>query len=282
MARRPGPVRPRVKDAKAYETAVRGKFLNPFLRDIEAKLERVQSLNAAQQVLKDQVDAVSGLPHGGVPVDTVRQQIALLNGYHRARIQKAFTAALGVDVRPLLSETAVLSFLSQRIDTNVGLIRTIPKRFHDGLASKMRQQFFDAPFDQNQLMNLVAKEGKSAGYNLRRIIRDQTSKTIGGLTEIRHKQLGIENYEWVTAGDERVRPSHQANGGVVFKWSDPPANTGHPGSDVQCRCVALGVIQTETVEQLTTFDKQPEPGYVHPLLQPQKPVPPPMKPPKPK
>lgn len=45
-------------------------------------------------------------------------------------------------------------------------------------------------------------------------------------------------YVWMTAGDEKVRPSHAANDGKIFRWSDPPA-TGHPGEDIHCRCIAV-------------------------------------------
>ena len=41
-------------------------------------------------------------------------------------------------------------------------------------------------------MQLVRDEYGSEGYNLRRIVRDQASKLNGGLTELRHRELGID------------------------------------------------------------------------------------------
>ena len=52
------------------------------------------------------------------------------------------------------------------------------------------------------------------------------------------REMGVERYRWSTSGDERVRPTHQSNSGRVFRWDSPPADTGHPGSDVMCRCGA--------------------------------------------
>jgi SPP1 gp7 family putative phage head morphogenesis protein len=44
-------------------------------------------------------------------------------------------------------------------------------------------------------------------------------------------------YIWRTSSDDRVRPSHAANRGLIFQWSNPPA-TGHPGKGYGCRCWA--------------------------------------------
>ena len=64
-------------------------------------------------------------------------------------------------------------------------------------------------------------------------------KSIGRLTEIRQRQLGVAGYRWSTSLDERVRDTHAANEGLFFRWDDPPAITGHPGEDIQCRCVGI-------------------------------------------
>jgi SPP1 gp7 family putative phage head morphogenesis protein len=45
------------------------------------------------------------------------------------------------------------------------------------------------------------------------------------------------SYVWRTREDEKVRPSHAANDGVIFAWDAPPT-TGHPGEDFGCRCTA--------------------------------------------
>lgn len=45
-------------------------------------------------------------------------------------------------------------------------------------------------------------------------------------------------YMWVTAGDEKVRPSHAANDLKIFDWDDPPP-TGNPGDEPGCRCTAM-------------------------------------------
>lgn len=70
------------------------------------------------------------------------------------------------------------------------------------------------------------------------IARDQIGKLNGNLTQMRQQELGLKTYIWRTAGDDRVRESHAAHDGQRYEWADPPAETGHPGDDFQCRCIA--------------------------------------------
>lgn len=76
--------------------------------------------------------------------------------------------------------------------------------------------------------------------------RDQVGKLNGRLSEYQQRKLGIEEYIWVTAGDERVRPSHRALNGKKFRWDDPPPE-GHPGYPIQCRCIADPVIDIDKI-----------------------------------
>jgi len=62
----------------------------------------------------------------------------------------------------------------------------------------------------------------------------KTSKLNSSLNQQRSQNLGVEEYVWRTAGDERVRDSHKSENGKTFGWDDPPKDTGHPGQDIQC------------------------------------------------
>ena len=73
------------------------------------------------------------------------------------------------------------------------------------------------------------------------IARDQTLKLNGALNALRQTEAGVESYTWSTSRDERVRESHAELEGETFSWDDAP-EPGHPGEDIQCRCVAIPVI----------------------------------------
>jgi len=78
------------------------------------------------------------------------------------------------------------------------------------------------------------------------IARDQTLKLNGQITEHLHTDAGITRYRWSTSHDDRVRPEHDELDGTEQEWANPP-DTGngqnHPGQDIQCRCVAIPIIE---------------------------------------
>ena len=244
--RRVAPVRPLRRHEREYEARLRREVLNPVRDNLRAKLRQAQAISAALGALAE--DPLAGFAIEAVS-EIVLTHFARVNRYHRDRLRKAFASAVGVDIRPFLTEPAVQQALGQRVVENVDLVKTIPQRFHEGLAKRLQRELAEAPFDQQRVMGLLAEEYRSSGYNLRRLTRDQTSKAIGQLTQMRHNQLGIERYQWQTAGDERVRPSHVSNDGLYFWWSKPPA-TGHPGSAIQCRCVPVPVVTPEDMDRL--------------------------------
>jgi SPP1 gp7 family putative phage head morphogenesis protein len=79
------------------------------------------------------------------------------------------------------------------------------------------------------------------------IARTETARTASVLTQARAQHVGAESYVWKTAGDWKVRASHQRLNGSVQNWAepplcDPPDHHAHPGTIWNCRCVALPII----------------------------------------
>ena len=95
---------------------------------------------------------------------------------------------------------------------------------------------------------MLRDEYQSSGYNLRRLTRDQTNKQIGGLSKLRHGQLGITKFIWRTVADERVRAEHAGYDGQTYEWSQAPE--GGPGAPILCRCNAEPAIGLADRERL--------------------------------
>lgn len=91
------------------------------------------------------------------------------------------------------------------------------------------------------------------------IARDQVLKANAQILQQQQTQVGVTEYIWTTAGDERVRGrpggkwanssgDHWHLDGTRQSWTAPPVvdpTTGrreHPGGDYQCRCVAVPVV----------------------------------------
>lgn len=49
--------------------------------------------------------------------------------------------------------------------------------------------------------------------------------------------------------DPKVRPTYAEHEGEIFFWSDPPAETGHPGEDYECRCWADEIVDEPLVPE---------------------------------
>lgn len=97
--------------------------------------------------------------------------------------------------------------------------------------------------------DLAAALEEELGISRRRaelIARDQVLAANAALTKQQHQDAGVEQYEWSTASDDRVRPEHERVNGHVFRWDGEGAPgagvkgaSAHPGEAIQCRCVAL-------------------------------------------
>jgi len=94
-----------------------------------------------------------------------------------------------------------------------------------------------------QITKELQKTAKFSQNKAKLIARDQVASLNGQITKIRHKEVGINKYIWSTSLDERVRDSHLDKEGEVFSWNSPPPDTGHPGEDINCRCVAIPAIE---------------------------------------
>ena len=232
-------VGPRRLDEREYDRTLRRSVLAPLMAQLRNGLSEASAASLALEI----IDGVfRGWHTGGLVAEEVAVHSARLSGYHRKRLIQTFRTALGIDIRPVLLDTAIEPLMSAWRQENISLIRTVPERFHGALYQRVSETFAQQPFDQQALSKVLNREFKVSGSNLRRITRDQTSKAVGQFTHARHRQLGIQEYTWRTAQDERVRVTHQALEGSRQKWDSAPG-VGHPGSDILCRCVAIPIIE---------------------------------------
>jgi len=79
------------------------------------------------------------------------------------------------------------------------------------------------------------------------VAQDQIGKLNAQLNQARQEEAGITRFTWITMGDDRVRPEHEALHGKVFAWEDGAPGEGLPGEAVRCRCVAEAVIDRDQI-----------------------------------
>lgn len=148
-----------------------------------------------------------------------------------------------VAVNPIIQEPYLQTQLKLFQSQNTDLITKMGVDQRDRL-----QQTLYTNLSQGHGQDKIKEEiKKSEGIGDRRaklIARDQTNKFNGQLSQLRQNELGIGSYIWTTARDERVRPTHRAMEGKIVEWNKPPS-IGHPGSEINCRCIAQPVITDE-------------------------------------
>jgi SPP1 gp7 family putative phage head morphogenesis protein len=158
----------------------------------------------------------------------------------------ALGQSMGIDVAALFSKSILGPTVDDFIQSNTDLIKSLAGDYVDRTASTLSaMQGARASDISNALQYALDVTESHADL----IAIDQTLKLNSNLTELRQTQVGVTEYVWMTAHDERVRPDHQALDGTRHAWADEPpivdeksGRREHPGRDFRCRCQAIAVV----------------------------------------
>lgn len=163
------------------------------------------------------------------------------NTVNKARFYNSVEGIIGVDLSNTIRNEDLTDVLKSTTRSNVNLIKSIPEEYFKTLENIVFTEVTQGSTATSMISQIVKLNG-STKNRARVIARDQTAKLNSALTQKRSENLGIEEYVWRTAGDGRVRELHRRNNGKTFRWDSPPKETGHPGHDIQCRCIAQPII----------------------------------------
>lgn len=168
--------------------------------------------------------------------------------FNKAQFRKVVNTVLGVE--PLIAEPWLPNSLRLATVEMRKLISSIPQQLErqtEGLLLETFRSGVRAEEIESQIEAMLRRDLRGrfdvAKSRAELIARDQISKLNGTLSRLRQASIGIGEYTWRTSNDERVRESHAEKEGQRFRWDDPPADTGHPGEDFQCRCYAEPVLE---------------------------------------
>jgi len=179
--------------------------------------------------------------------DTVREFTNEADEVHRQRFFKSLERSFGVDIQGIINEEGLTDVINGAVSENVSLVKSLPNSYLDQLEQAVFRNFAQGGGGtQAAIEDMLRQSGAQIRGKLesraKLIARDQNAKLNSRLTRERQTALGVTQYIWVTSRDERVRPTHHANRNKVFRWDSPPPATGHPGEDIQCRCIAQPVL----------------------------------------
>jgi SPP1 gp7 family putative phage head morphogenesis protein len=206
-------------------------WLKPRIGRLAAKAD--QGGGAGTQLSTELAAHVDGLVNALAP-KVVTPFMHLANAVETNN-RKAMRS-MGLDVRGQIGP-----HIQQFQEWNQSLIKSAAREYADQIAAVL-----DDPetwgLRIEEIEALLVKRGGVSESRAQLIARDQTQKLNANVNQFRQRNAGVTSYEWSTSLDERVRDEHAANEGQEFAWGNPPPDTGDPGDDVNCRCVAVPVI----------------------------------------
>lgn len=185
---------------------------------------------------------VVALGRADVSDGAARDLVTLVSGrvdrFNREQFHRMLRRAYGVDV--VSGEPGLAQLMRIWEAENIALIKSVPTQY----LNRLHGQVVEAVRRGTSLRDMTALVRDSYEVPRRRaemIARDQIGKLNADLTEHRQRSVGIEEYRWRGAMDEREREEHVAREGKVFRWDKPPPD-GHPGQPIRCRCWAEAVL----------------------------------------
>ena len=196
--------------------------------------DRLGSLfGAFRQAVERLLGGVQGLAQGLLEKEAAR---------HTERFREAASAATGVDLRMVLRPAdvgEVVEIAAKRSAIAIsGLAADVVKKVEQAALTSLVGGV------QKPLEQQLEEDQDAAKRRSKLIAQDQVIQLVAVLNRTRQTQAGVEQYVWATRRDERVRRTHQANEGRIFRWDSAPP-TGHPGTAPNCRCRALAILKIE-------------------------------------
>lgn len=154
---------------------------------------------------------------------------------NKSRLTRFLKAAIGISFARKMEQPNVARALRRHKFANTKRITNISEEVRKKVEDTLTRWMTGQP--EGSLQTDLTKIFNGDKNKAKLVARDQVSKINGNLNQIRQTNIGIESYIWRTADDEKVRPTHDENDNLTFRWDSPPS-TGHPGEEVQCRCTA--------------------------------------------
>ena len=160
--------------------------------------------------------------------------------------RKTAEADLGVELSPNFLDRRILKANQERAmyikSAALGEREAVRARIAEGLKEGASIDKIEESIRQH--MN-QAKQGMA-----RTVARTETLSAFGRARMDAFGEAGVRKQEWLSARDEDVRPSHQIDGETVMLGSAfsnglmfPMDPNGPPEETIQCRCVALPVVE---------------------------------------
>lgn len=160
----------------------------------------------------------------------------------------AYLAAQGLTKQTEQSERTkeIKNFINERSFNNV-------KGVTDDMRKDLKRVLTDSIINERNPREAVkafeayvSEDFTKAYKNRLRVIANQETITVFNEAAVnQYLDAGVEKHEWITAGDDRVRPLHQQANGSIVKIGQkfPFVNVTNAPAGVRCRCTTIPVLE---------------------------------------
>lgn len=164
-----------------------------------------------------------------------------VNSYHKSEFDHQINTSTDKTVAHVENSQPYQTYTEQLQFMNYTVTKNLRDDFIYGIMlSLLMQELFNTP---KQVENQIISEAvNKINERIEIISSDQVIKITQGLTIAKCKALGLNQYKWQTMEDDRVRPTHATNNQKIFDWDNPPEKTGHPGTEINCRCKPVIIV----------------------------------------
>jgi SPP1 gp7 family putative phage head morphogenesis protein len=162
-------------------------------------------------------------------------------------------------VNQLLPILELNELVRTSLSINIQLVKSIPIELLEDL-SYIIEDGFRSRASLNELNKSITSKFNISRNRASVIARTEIAKLHSNTIRDEYLKLGMENYEWYTSNDERVRSSHKVLNKKICNWNDPTiykneitdktwkkkssisAVEKQVGEDFQCRCSIIAIL----------------------------------------
>lgn len=155
----------------------------------------------------------------------------------------------GLTIRTAKMPEALRPKIAAATRANVGLIRSIQASYHERIEQAVMNSVTVGGDGAAEIFDEVMRIGESSEDRARLIARDQTHKISAAINQERMLSAGVERFKWRHSGGSfEPRELHMKYDGEIFDVANPPVidertgERGMPGQAINCRCVAIPVL----------------------------------------
>lgn len=206
-------------------------------------------------IIDDIMMIFEAIRHAGSMKNAIQiasEMVRLLDTNDREKVLHQLNSKIGVDLPAMFAKEGLEPIVKANIAKNATLIKSIPEEFVKNIESIIYSGVSSGATYKSIENQIKGIDGIRSVFGklddrIKLIARNEVSSINGQINKTRMQNIGVTKFEWVTAGDERVRDSHARLDGQVFDWNNPPTNERGeriiPGQDFNCRCQSIAVIE---------------------------------------